>query len=210
MTHLLPGGGFPRVHGARCPVPSRLPDFATPWSVRHLATVVASAYPLRRPPNAWSPWLPAPPGPCYLLVASGTPMGLHGGCLAAEPVRRLVRSTVCYYCLGGCSALVVCAQRSRQVWGVGAGAGSGFSSPCPGVPRGVCCRFSCPGVPCLRLPVRHSMRSARSAGSVRLPFGSAPRVRWVWVCSLSRGVRAPPPPSRCCARTRRGSGAGRC
>ena len=40
----------------------------------------------------------------------------------------LVRSTVCYYCLGRCSALVVCAQRSRQVWGVGAGAGSRFST----------------------------------------------------------------------------------
>ena len=50
----------------------------------------------------------------------------------------LVRSTVCYYCLGGCSALVVCARRSRLAWGVGAGAGSCLSPgalPCPRVPR---------------------------------------------------------------------------
>ena len=31
----------------------------------------------------------------------------------------LVRSAVRHYCLGGCSALVVCARRSRQVWGGG-------------------------------------------------------------------------------------------
>ena len=113
-------------------------------------------------------------------------------CLAAG----LVRSTVCYYCLGGCSALVKCARRSRLAWGVGAGAGSCFSSlapPCPGVPRGACCGLSRPGVPSLRLPVRHSMRSVRSAGSVRLPFWSAPLVRSVCARSCSRGVRAFPP-----------------
>ena len=123
MTHLLPGGGVPGVHRARSPVPPWLPHFATPRSVRHLATVVAGAYPLCRPPDAWLSGLPAPPGPCHWLVASGTPMGWRGGCLAAG----LVRSMVCYYCLGGCSALVMCAPRSRLVWGVGAGAGSCFS-----------------------------------------------------------------------------------
>ena len=192
MTHLLPGGGVPRVHGARSPVPPRLPPFATPRSVRHSATVVAGAYPLRRPPDWWSPGLPAPPGPCYWLVASGTPMGWRGGCLAVG----LVRSTVCYYCFGGCSALVVCARRSRLAWGVGASAGSCVSPwapPCSRVPRGACCGLSCRGVPSLRPPVRHSIRSVRSAGSVWLPSGSAPRVRWVWVRSCFRGVRASPP-----------------
>ena len=118
-------------------------------------------------------------------------MGWRRGSLAVI----LVRSTVCYYCLGGCSALVVCARRSRLAWGVGAAAGSCVSPwdpPCPRVPRGACCGLSHLGVPPLRLPVRHSMRSVRSAGSVRLPFGSAPHVRWVWVRSCSRGVRAPP------------------
>ena len=32
-THLLPGGGVPRVHRAQSPVPPRLPRFATPRSV---------------------------------------------------------------------------------------------------------------------------------------------------------------------------------
>ena len=193
MTHLLPGDGLPRVHGARSPVPPRLPHFATPRSLRYLATVVAGAYPLRRPPDAWSPGLPAPPGSCYWLVASGTPMGWRAGCLAAG----LVRSTVCYYCLGGCSALVVGARRSRQVWGVGAGTGSRISPwapPFPRLPRSACCGLCCPGVPSFRLSVRHSMRSVRSAGSVRLPFGSRPRVCWVRVRSCSRGVHASPPP----------------
>ena len=110
MTHLLPGGRVPWVHGARSPFPPRLRHFATPRSVCHLATVVAGAYPLRRSPDAWSTWPPAPPGPGYWLVASETPMCWCRGCL----VVGLVRSILCHYCLGGCSALVVCARRSRQ------------------------------------------------------------------------------------------------
>ena len=101
--HLLLGGGLPRVHCARSPVPPQLLPFATPRSLRHLATVGAGAYQLVFPPAACWPGLPAPPGPCYWLVASGTPMDWLRGCLAVG----LVRSTVCYYCLGGCSALVV-------------------------------------------------------------------------------------------------------
>ena len=80
--HLLPGGGVPRVHRARSPVPPRLPRFATPRSVHLFAAVAAGAYPPRLPPNAWSPGAPAPPGPCYWLVASGTPLGWRRGCLA--------------------------------------------------------------------------------------------------------------------------------
>ena len=209
MTHLLPGGGVPRVHGTGSPVPPKLPHFATPCSVRRLATVVAGAYPLRRRPDAWLPGLPAPPAPCYLLVSSGTPTGWRGGWLAAG----LVGSTVCYYCFGGCSALVVRAQRLRQVWGVGSGAGSLFfpwAPPFPRPPYSPCGGLSCPGVHSLRPLVNHSMRSLRSAGLVWLPFGSAPPVRWVWVRLSSRGVRAPPPPPiRCGARTTRGPGAGR-
>ena len=113
MTHLLPGGGVCRVHGARSPVPPRLPHFATRRSVRRLAAVAAGAYPPRRPPDACSPGAPALPGPCYWFVASGTPVGWRGGCLALGLVRGAVR----YYCLGGCSALVVCARRSRPVQG---------------------------------------------------------------------------------------------
>ena len=81
-THLLPGGGVPRVHRARSPVPPLLPLLATPRSVHQFAAMAAGAYPLRRPPNAWSPGAPALLGPCYWLVASGTPLGWRGGCLA--------------------------------------------------------------------------------------------------------------------------------
>ena len=81
-THLLPGGGVPRAHRARSPVPPRLPRFATPRSVHQFAAVAAGAYPPHRPPNAWSPGVPALPGPCYWLVASVTPLGWRGGCLA--------------------------------------------------------------------------------------------------------------------------------
>ena len=108
----------------------------------------------------------------------------------------LVRRTVCYYCLRGCSALVECAQRSRLAWGVGADAGSCVSAgapPCPRAPRGACCGLSRSGVPSLCLPVGHSTRSVRFAGSVRLLFGFAPRVRCVCVRSCSRGVRPPRP-----------------
>ena len=187
MTHHLPGGGVPRVHVARSPVPPKLPHFATPRSWCHLATVVAGAYPRRHPPDAWSPGLLAPPGPCYWLVATGTPMGWRGVCLAA----RLVPSTVCYYCFRECCALVVCARLCKSV---GSGPVPALAPLFPGVPRGACCGLFPPGVPSLCVPVRHSMRSVRSAGSVWLPFGSVPRVRPVWVRSCSRGVRASPPP----------------
>ena len=80
-THLLPGGGVPRFHRARRSVPPRLHRFATPRSVHQLAAGAAGAYPPSRPLNAWSPRAPAPPGPCYWLVASGTPLGWRGGCL---------------------------------------------------------------------------------------------------------------------------------
>ena len=112
-THLLPGGGVPRVHRARSPVPPRFPIFATPRSVCQFAAVAAGAYPLRRPPNAWSPGVPALPGPCYWLVAGWTPMGWRGGCLALGLVRGAMR----HYCLGRCSAMVVCVRRSRPVRG---------------------------------------------------------------------------------------------
>ena len=210
MTHLLSGGGVPRVHRARSPVPPRLPLLATPRSVHHLAAVVAGAYPPLRPPNAWSPGVPAPPGPCYWLVASGTPMGWRGGC----PAVGLVRCALRHYCLGGCSALVVCARRSRPVLGGwGRCRDSGLLLPPPPPPphgsRAVCGGPSRPGVPYPRSLVRHSMRSVRSAGSVRLPLRYSPRVLCVCVRLRSRGVRLPTPLGRRGARTLRGPGAGR-
>ena len=81
--------------------------------------------------------------------------------------------------------------------GVGAGAGCCVFPVSPFPPRvswAVCGGPSRPGVPYPRSRVRHSMRSVRSAGSVRLPFWYSPRVLCVCVRSRSRGVRAPPPP----------------
>ena len=191
MTHLLPGGGVPRVHRARSPVPPRLPHFATPRSVHRLAAVAAGAYQPRRPPDVWSPGAPAPPGSCYWLVASGTPVGWRGGCLASGLVRGAVR----YYCLGGCSALVLCERRSRPVRGGRAGVWCRVLLISPFPPRLSRAVFggpSRPGVRCPRSLVRHSMRSVRSAGSVRLPFWYSPRVLCVCVRSRPRDVRAPP------------------
>ena len=167
-THLLPGGGVPGVHRARSPVPPRLSRFATPRSVHQFAAVAAGAYPPGRPPNAWSPRAPAPPGPCYWLVAIGTALR-RGGCLAQGLGRGAVRN----YCLGGCSAPSVCVRRSRPVRGAWAGTLC-FVSPVspipPRVSRAACGGPSRPGVPYPRSLVRHSTRSVRSACSVRLPF----------------------------------------
>ena len=168
-THLLPGGGVPRVHRARGPVSPQLRRFATPRSVHQFAAVAAGAYPPRCPPNAWSPGAAAPPGPCYGLVASGTPLGWRGGCLA----QGLGHGAVRHSCLGGCSALAVCARRSRPVRGTGPGTWCCVSpvSPFPPrVSRAACGGPSCPGVPYPRSLVCHSTRSVRSASSVRLPF----------------------------------------
>ena len=66
------------------------------------------------------------------------------------------------------------------------------SSPFPPrVFRAACGGPSRPGVPYPRSLVRHSMRSVRSARSVRLPFWWSPRVLFVCVRSRSRGVRSP-------------------
>ena len=208
MTHLLPVGGVPRVHRARSLVLPQLAHFATPWSVRRLATVVAGTYALRRPPDAWLPRVPALPGPCYWLVASETPMGWHGGCLATG----LVRGTVRHYCLGACSALLMCARRSRQFWGGGA-----VGSPTPPLVY----------PPLLVLPTAWVLRAVPSRCHFPSPAGTqsyavcgfrgpgavALRVRaasLLCVCVLvhPRCLR-PPPPGRFGARTTRGTCAGR-
>ena len=140
----------------------------------------------------WLPGLQAPPGPCYWLVPSGSLMGWRRGRLAAG----LVRSTVCYYCLGWCSALVVCVRRFRQVWGVGTGAGSLFSlwaSPFPRVPRGACGGLSRPDVPSLCPLVRwfHVVCAFRGLGPVALWVHAACPLG-VGALVLRRRTRPPP------------------
>ena len=190
-THLLPGAGIPRVHRARSPVPSRLPLFATPRSVRQFAAVAAGAYPPRRPPNAWSPGVPALPGPCYWLVASGTPVGWRGGCLALGLVRGAMR----HYCLVKCCALVVCVRRSRPVRG-GWGRCRVLCLPCFPLPapRFLRCVWravpsGCPLSSLAGTPF-HAVCAFRGLGPVALPvFPACP----LCVCVLALSRRPPPP-----------------
>ena len=193
LTHRLPGSGVPWVHEAWSPVPPRLPHFATPRSVRRLAAVAAGAYPPRRAPDAWSPGALALPGPCYWLVASGTPVRWRGGCLALGLVRGAVR----HYCLGGCNALVVCARCSRPVrgdWGrclVLCLSRFPLWAPCflrcvwRAIPSG-CPLSSLAGTPF------HAVCAFSGLGPG--PLSGFPRVSLVCVCA--RGVRAPPLPPR--------------
>ena len=152
--------------------------------------VAAGAYPPRSPPNAWSPGVLAPPGPCYWLVASGTPLGWRRGC----PTVWLVRGAVRHYCLGGCSALVVCARRSQLVQG-----GSGqcrvlclprFHLPAPRFPRcvwrAVLSRF-----PLSSLAVSCGLCVLRAWSGC--PSG-IPRVSCACACARALAASAPPPP----------------
>ena len=209
MTHLLPGGGVPRVHGAQSPVPPRLPHFASPRSVHHLAAVAPGAYPPRRPLNAWSPGAPAPPGPCYWLVGSGTPLGWRGGWLAVGLVLARCATTA----LAG-AVPRSCVRDARGRFG-GLGPVSGvMSSPFPP---------SRPAFPALCVVGRSVRVSLIIARWYAIPCGLfvpwARRVALlvlpvcplcVCVCSRSHSVRAPPPsPGWCGACTWRGPGAGR-
>ena len=89
----------------------------------------------------------------------------------------------------------VCAALASGSGGFGPAPGVvslSFSPSPPRVFRAACGGPSRPGVPYPRSLVRHSMRSVRSARSVRLPFRYSPRVPFVCVRSRSRGVRYPP------------------
>ena len=90
----------------------------------------------------------------------------------------------------------LCVRGARgRIGGVRAGTWRRVSFVSPSPPRvfrAACDGPSRPGVPYPRSLVRHSMRSVRSARSVRLPFRLSPRVPFVCVRSRSRGVRPPP------------------
>ena len=94
---------------------------------------------------------------------------------------------------GAVSPLCVRGARGR-FGGVRAGTWCCVSPSSPFPPRvfrAACGGPSRPGVPYPRSLVRHSMRSVRSARSVRLPFWWSPRVLFLCVRSRSRGVRSP-------------------
>ena len=178
----------------------------SPRSVHPFAAVAAGAYPLRRPPNAWSLGAPAPPGPCYWLVASGTPLGWRGGCLAWGWGVALCATTAL---AGAVPRLCVRGARCR----------CGGFRPVPGV---VSLSFppSRPACSALRVagrPVRVSLTLARRYAIPRglcvprarsgCPSGS-PRAPFTCVCARAPAASAPPPPGWCGVRTSRGPGTG--
>ena len=202
---LLPGGGVPRVHRARSPVLPRRPRFATPRSVHQFAAVAAGAYSLRRPPNAWSPGAPAPPGPCYWLCRQWDPLGL---------ARRLPSLGVGAW---RCSPLLPWRVQCPVCVCVALAASSGGFGPAPGV---VSLSFPPPRPACSALrvagrPVRVSLTLARwyaipcglcvPRARSGCPSGS-PRVSLSCVCARALAVSAPPPAGWCGARISRGPG----
>ena len=191
-THLLPGGGVPRVHRARSPVPPRRPRFATPRSVHQLAAVAAGAYPPRRHPNAWSPGAPAPPGPWYWLCRQWDPLGLArrlpslgvGAWRSAPllPWRVQCPVRVCAALAAGSGGsgwyLVLCLSR--------------FPPPVPRVPRCVLRAnpSGCP-LPLLAGTPFHAACAFRELGPVALLVVPACPLR---VCALALPRRPLPPP----------------
>ena len=189
-THFLPGGGVPRVHRAWSPVPPRLPRFATPRSVHQFAAVAAGAYPPRRPLNAWSPGAPAPLGPCYWLVASGTPLGWRGGCLGVGEWRSAPLLLWRVQC-----PVRVCAALTAGLGGSGRYlvlCPSRFPLPAPHVPR--CVWRAVPSgfpLPLLAGTPFHAVCAFREVGPVALLVVPACLLR---VCPLRLPRRPLPPP----------------
>ena len=109
----------------------------------------------------------------------------------------LVRGAVRHYCLGGCSALVVFARRSRPFRGAGAGAGCRvppiFPLPAPRLRRCVwrAVPSGCP-LPSLAGTPFHVVSAFRGLGPVApLVFPVCPLC--VCVCARALAVSAPPP-----------------
>ena len=122
-------------------------------------------------------------------------MGWRGGCLALELVRGALR----HYCLGGCSALVVCVRRWRPV-SAGLGTVLGVvSSPFPPAR---------PAFPVLCVAGRPVWVSLILARWYAIPCGLCvprarsgcpsgfPRVSFVCLCARSLAASATPPPPR--------------
>ena len=111
-----------------------------------------------------APGVPALPGWCYWLVASGTPVGWRGGCLALGLVRGAMR----HYCVGRCSAPSVCVRRSRPVRG-------GWGQ----------CRVLC--LPCFPLPAPRFLRCVWRAVPSGCPLSSLAGTPFHAVCAF-RGL----------------------
>ena len=140
------------------------------------------------------------------LSPVGPLVGWRGGCLAVGPVRGAMR----HYCLGGCSALVMCVWRSWPVRG-GWGRCWVLCLPCFPLPapRFLRCVWrvvpsGCPLSSLAGTPF-HAVCAFRGLGPVALlVFPACP----LCVCARALAASAPPPsPGWCGARTSRGPGA---
>ena len=98
-----------------------------------------------------------------------------------------------HYCLGGCSALSVCARRSRPVRGARAGTWCCVSPVCPFPPRvsrADCGPSGCP-LPSLAGTPFHALSAFRVLGPVAFLVVPVCPLR---VCALALPRRSPPPP----------------
>ena len=190
-THLLPGGGVPRVHRARSPVLPWLPRFATPRSVHQFAAVAVGAYPLRRPPNAWSPRGAGAAGPVLLACRQWDPLGLArrppslgvGAWRCAPLLPWRVQCPVCV-----CAALAAGSRGSGRYLVLCL---TRFPLPAPRVPR---CMWravpsGCP-LPSLAGTPFHVVCAFRALGPIALLVVPACPLR---VCALALPRRPPPP-----------------
>ena len=207
MTHLLPGGRVPGVHRARSPVPPRLPHFASPRSVHHLAVVAAGDYQPRCSPYAWSIGVPAPPGPCYCLSPMGHPWA---GAEAAWPRGWCVAPCATTALAGALPLSYVRPARGRfrRGWGrCRVLCLPRFPLPAPRFLRCVwrAVPSGCPSSSLAGTPF-HAVCALGGLGPVALLV--LPGVLCVCVPSRSRGVHPPPSPGWFGARTSRGPGAG--
>ena len=190
MAQLLPGGGVPRVHGARSPVPPWLPLFGTSRSVRQQGS--------SRLPTALPPYCLVAPGagaagPVLLaccqwdLHGSARRLPSHGaGAWRSAPL--LPWRVQCP--IGVCAALAVGqgGQGRRRI-------SSLYLTPRrPSLAPLAPCVARCPIQVSLHpaLLIRHSKRSLLSASSGRLPVCCALCVCCVYERSRSRGLRVCP------------------
>ena len=117
-------------------------------------------------------------------VRTGFTMSWHGRCLALGLMRDALHS----YCLGWCSALLVC---TRLAWLVREGQGGSCSLVSPPLHRPA---LRVAGCPFLVSPVLACWCAIPGESLVRLPFWCAPRAYCEVVRSQSLGVRLPPFP----------------
>ena len=195
-THLLPGGGVPRVHRARSPVPPRLPRFRHSPVSASIRSCGCGHLPTASPPQCVVARGTGAAGPVLLARRQWDPLGLAQRLPSLEvwawrsapllPWQVQCPVRVCAALAAGSGGsgryLVLCLSRvaGRPV------RVSLILARWYAIPRGLCvppARSSCP------------------SGSARVPFAC--------VCARAPAASAPRPPGWSGVRTSRGPGTGR-